>query len=308
MVELSKGVSQDFGPEGFLNILPEGNISFSSFFREDKINAAKEEYIRIFNELQEKMADENTDQSIITTLRDRLNAQVSIIQNLQEERDIYDEIVALAVKLNNQAEAKSPNEIWTERFFGTKTDSNGFATDGEKLGKALRNTAKVWEDYGNAVTTVLDTIGDAWQKNLERQVKAGRMTEDEAKKQFKMIQAMQYSLSVVNAAASAVAIWADPSMGVYQKIATTISVAAQNAAELITIATTQFGDMSGSVDAGSTNFTPAVINDTNPVSYTRNFTTAEERDEINKQNIWVSVSEISEAENKRKVKVAESRF
>lgn len=308
LVELSKGVYQDFGPEGFLNILPEGSISFSSFFREDKINAAKEEYIRIFNELQEKMADENTNQSIITALRDRLNAQVSIIQNLQEERDIYDEIVSLAVKLNNQAEAKSPNEVWTERFFGTKTDANGFATDGEKLGKALRNTAKVWQDYGDAVTTVLDTIGDAWQKNLERQVKAGRMTEDEAKKQFKMIQAMQYSLSVVNAAASLISIWASPEMGVYQKIATTVAVAAQNAAELITIATTQFGDMSGSVDAGSTNFTPAVINDTNPLNYTRNFTTAEEKEEINNQNIWVSVEEIANAENKRKVKVAESRF
>ena len=308
LAELSKGVFQDFGPEGFLKILPEGTISFSSFFREDKINAAKEEYIRIFNELQEKMANENTDQSIITALRDRLNAQVSIIQNLQEERDIYDEIVSLAVKLNNQAEAKSSNEVWTERFFGTKTDANGFATDGEKLGKALRNTVKVWQDYGDAVTTVLDTIGDAWQKNLERQVKSGRMTEDEARKQFKMIQAMQYSLSVVNAAAAAVAIWADPSIGVYQKIATTISVAAQNVANLITIASTQFGDMSGSVDAGSTNFTPAVINDTNPLNYTRNFTTAEERDEINNQNIWVSVEEIANAENKRKVKVAESRF
>ena len=309
LVELSKGVSQDFGPEGFLNILPEGTISFSSFFREDKINTAKEEYIRIFNELQEKMADENTDQSIITALRDRLNAQVSIIQNLQEERDIYDEIVSLAVKLNNQAEAKSSNEVWTERFFGTKTDANGFATDGEKLGKALRNTAKVWQDYGDAVSTVLDTIGDAWQKNLERQVKAGRMTEDEAKKQFKMIQAMQYSLSVVNAAAATVAIWADPSMGVYQKIATTISVAAQNVANLITIASTSFGDMSAAASAGaSANYVPAVINDTSPLNYTRNFTTAEEKDEINNQQIWVSVEEIANAENKRKVKVAESRF
>lgn len=306
--ELSKGVSQDFGPEGFLNILPEGSISFSSFFREDKINAAKEEYIRIFNELQEKMADENTDQSIITALRDRLNAQVSIIQNLQEERDIYDEIVSLAVKLNNQAEAKSLNEVWTERFFGTKTDANGFATDGEKLGKALRNSAKVWQDYGDAVSTVLDTIGDAWQKNLERQVRAGKLTEDEAKRQFKLIQGMQYSLSLVNAAASIVSIWASPEMGVYQKIATTVAVAAQNAANLITIASTEFGNMSGSVDAGSTNFTPAVINDTNPLNYTRNFTTAEERDEINNQNIWVSVEEIANAENRRKVKVAESRF
>ena len=308
LVELSKGVYQDFGPEGFLNILPEGTISFSSFFREDKINAAKEEYIRIFNELQEKMADETTNQSIITALRDRLNAQVSIIQNLQEERDIYDEIVSLAVKLNNQAEAKSSNEVWTERFFGTKTDANGFATDGEKLGKALRNTAKIYQDFGDAVTTVLDTIGDAWQKNLERQVKAGRMTEDEAKKQCKMIQAMQYSLSVVNAAASLIDIWADPSMGVYQKIATTVSVAAQNAANLITIASTEFGNMSGSVDAGATNFTPAVINDTSPLNYTRNFTTAEEKDEISNQNIWVSVEEIANAERKRKVKVAESRF
>ena len=312
LVELSKGVYQDFGPEGFLNILPEGSISFSSFFREDKINAAKEEYIRIFNELQEKMADENTNQSIITALRDRLNAQVSIIQNLQEERDIYDEIVSLAVKLNNQAEAKSSNEVWTERFFGTKTDANGFATDGEKLGKALRNTAKVWQDYGDAVTTVLDTIGDAWQKNLERQVKAGRMTEDEAKRQFKMIQRMQYSLSVVNAAAALISIWSSPEMGVYQKIATTISVAAQNAANLITIASTEFGNMSGSVDAGATNFTPAVINDTNPISYTRNLTSAEDADSIADRlgaiKVYVTEKDITDAQNKVRTKVTESRF
>ena len=312
LVELSKGVYQDFGPEGFLKILPEGTISFSSFFREDEINAAKEEYIRIFNELQEKMADENTDQSIITALRDRLNAQVSIIQNLQEERDIYDEIVSLAVKLNNQAEAKSSNEVWTERFFGTKTDANGFATDGEKLGKALRNTAKVYQDFGDAVTTVLDTIGDAWQKNLERQVKAGRMTEDEAKKQFKMIQAMQYSLSVVNAAASLINIWASPEMGVYQKIATTVAVAAQNAANLITIASTNFGDMSGSVDAGTTNFTPAVINDTNPVSYTRNLTSADDVDSIADRlgaiKVYVTEKDITDAQNKVRTKVSESRF
>lgn len=307
--ELSKGIAQDFSPEGFLNIIPEGSISFSSFFREDEIKAAKREYISIFNELQEKMAVENTDQSVIITLRDRLNAQISIIQNLQQERDIYDEIVALAIKLNNQAEAKTPNEIWTERFFGTKTDANGFASDGERLGKALRNTAKVWSDYGDAVTTVLDTIGDAWQKNLERQVKAGKMTEDEAKKQFKMIQAMQFSLSTINAAASIVSIWSDPEMGVYQKIATTVAVAAQNAANLITIASTNFGDMSNSASVGAAaNYTPAIINDTNPLNYTRNFTTAEERDEINRQNVWISVDDINTAQNKVKAKVAESRF
>ena len=78
---------------------------------------------------------------------------------------------------------------------------------------------------------------------------------------------------------------------------------------MITIASTSFGDMGGSASAGAAgNYVPAVINDTSPVSYTRNFTTAEERDEINNQNIWVSVEEIANAESKRKVKVVESRF
>lgn len=267
-----------------------------------KLKALKDEYFALAQEVASGESPIPTEK--LLGVADKAEA----IEELQKIIALFEEIRVKYKAISDLSAAKSGNQLFTERFFGTKTNANGFATDGEKLGKALRNTAKVWEDYGNTVTTVLGTIGDAWQKNLERQVKAGRMTEDEARKQFKMIKAMQYSLSVVNAAASTVAIWADPSMGVYQKIATTISVAAQNAAELITIASATFGNMSGSVDAGTTNFTPAVINDTNPLNYTRNFTTAEERDEINNQNIWVSVGEIADAERKRKVKVAESRF
>ena len=139
------------------------------------------------------------------------------------------------------------------------------------------------------------------------------MTEDEAKKQFKMIQAMQYSLSVVNAAASLINIWSSPEMGIYQKIATTVAVAAQNAAELVTIATTQFGDMSNSASVGAAaNYTPAVINDTNPVSYTRNLTSAEDVDSIADRlgaiKVYVTEKDITDAQNKVRTKVSESRF
>ena len=241
----------------------------------------------------------------------RISDLTTEVQLLMAQKDLYDKLTNSLTILNDKAKSINLNADIL-KFFGTKTDANGFATDGEKLGKALRNTAKVWEDYGNAVTTVLDTIGDAWQKNLERQVRAGRMTEDEAKKQFKMIQAMQYSLSVVNAAASLINIWASPEMGIYQKIATTVSVAAQNAANLITIATTQFGNMSGSVDAGTTNFTPAVINDTNPISYTRNLTSAEDADSIADRlgaiKVYVTEKDITDAQNKVRTKVSESRF
>ena len=268
-----------------------------------KLKALKDEYFALAQEVASGKSPIPTEK--LLGVADKAQA----IEELQKIIALFEEIRTRYNAISDLSAAKSGNQLFTERFFGTKTDANGFATDGEKLGKALRNTAKVWQDYGDAVSTVLDTIGDAWQKNLERQVKSGKMTEDEAKKQFKMIKAMQYSLSVVNAAASIVSIWSDPEMGVYQKIATTVAVAAQNAAELITIASTNFGDMSNSASAGAAaNYIPAVINDTNPLNYTRNFTTAEERDEINNQQIWVSVEEIADAENKRKVKVAESRF
>lgn len=267
-----------------------------------KLKALKDEYFALAQEAASGESPIPTEK--LLGVADKAEA----IEELQKIIALFEEIRVKYKAISDLSAAKSGNQLLTERFFGTKTDSNGFATDGERLGKALRNVTKVWQDYGDAVSTVLDTIGDAWQKNLERQVKAGKLTEDEARKQFKLIQGMQYSLSLVNAAASLISIWSSPEMGVYQKIATTVAVAAQNAANLITIASTNFGSMSGSVDAGSTNFTPAVINDTSPLNYTRNFTTAEEKDEINNQNIWVSVGEIADAENKRKVKVAESRF
>ena len=268
-----------------------------------KLKALKEEYFALVQEVASGKSPIPTEK--LLGVADKAQA----IEELQKIIALFEEIRIRYNAISDLSAAKSGNQLFTERFFGTKTDANGFATDGEKLGKVLRNTAKIWSDYGDAVTTVLDTIGDAWQKNLERQVKSGKLTEDEAKKQFKLIQAMQYSLSVVNAAASIVSIWSDPEMGVYQKIATTVAVAAQNAAELVTIATTQFGNMSNSASAGAAaNYIPAVINDTNPLNYTRNFTTAEERDEINRQNVWISVDDINTAQNKVKAKVAESRF
>ena len=280
-----------------------GDITIAIDKLKDKLKELKENYLSLVEGIAEKGNPIKTED--LLTVRDA-TLQIESVQKLLM---LMQNLKVKVGEITGYMEGKSLNQLFTERFFGTKTDANGFATDGEKLGKALRNTAKVWEDYGNAVTTVLDTIGNAWQKNIERQVKAGRMTEDEAKKQFKMIQAMQYSLSVINAAASIVSIWSDPEMGVYQKIATTVAVAAQNAAELVTIATTQFGDMSSSASVGAAaNYTPAVINDTNPLNYTRNFTTAEERDEINRQNVWISVDDINTAQSKVKAKVAESRF
>lgn len=272
-----------------------------------KLKALKDEYFALAQEVASGESPIPTEK--LLGVADKAEA----IEELQKIIALFEEIRVKYKAISDLSAAKSGNQLWTEQFFGTKTNANGFATDGEKLGKALRNTAKVWSDYGDAVSTVLDTIGDAWQKNLERQVKAGRMTEDEAKKQFKMIQAMQYSLSVVNAAASAVAIWADPSMGVYQKIATTISVAAQNAAELITIASTNFGDMGAAASAGAAaNYAPAIINDTSPVSYTRNLTSADDVDSIADRlgaiKVYVTEKDITNAQNKVKTKVSESRF
>lgn len=272
-----------------------------------KLKALKDEYFALAQEVASGESPIPTEK--LLGVADKAEA----IEELQKIIALFEEIRVKYKAISDLSAAKSGNQLFTERFFGTKTNANGFATDGERLGKALRNVTKVWQDYGDAVSTVLDTIGDAWQKNLERQVKAGKLTEDEARKQFKLIQGMQYSLSLVNAAASIVSIWASPEMGVYQKIATTVAVAAQNAANLITIASTNFGDMGAAASAGAAaNYVPTVINDTNPVSYTRNLTSADDVDSIADRlgaiKVYVTEKDITNAQNKVRTKVSESRF
>lgn len=204
----------------------------------------------------------------------------------------------------------------TNGLFGTgegHQDINGFAMfdkfdDGiKKLHKGLYNSSKVWQDYGQAVTTILDAVAGKWQHNIEKQLESGEISEDEAKKQFKQMKAMQYALAGINMASGIVQAFADPSLVTwYAKAAAAAAVAATGVAQMITISQTEMGSGNGSTNSASVATTPALI-DSTPYSYTRTLQTAEEEEMLN-QPQYVSVTDINSVQNKVNVREEQSSF
>lgn len=246
------------------------------------------------------------DQNKITTLELNLNGLVHSYESLGKMIEQNDEI------LNSKGVAN----FITNGLFGTgkgKQDINGFAMfdkfdDGiKKLHKGLYNSSKVWQDYGQAVTTVLDAVAGKWQHNIEKQLESGEISEDEAKKQFKQMKAMQYALAGINMASGIVQAFADPSLVTwYAKAAAAAAVAATGVAQMITISQTEMGSDNGSTNSASVATTPALI-DSTPYSYTRTLQTAEEEEMLN-QPQYVSVTDINSVQNKVNVREEQSSF
>lgn len=223
------------------------------------------------------------DQERIQTLQENLegliNSYLSLGKLINQSNEIYD--------------SKQSANFITNGFFGTgagKQDKNGFSrisemdTGLQKLGKSLQNSSKLWQDWGGAVSNILNAVSDGWQQNIEKQLENGEISEEQAESQFKNIKAMQYALAVVNMASGMVQCFSDPSLVTwYAKAAAAASVLATGTAQIITIANTEMGSSTGtaSTSSSSTTYQPPVIDDTNPFSYTRNVTTADEEDEYN---------------------------
>lgn len=259
----------------------------------NSINETASKGLPISEEDQEKLRD----------LEIGLNGLINAYESLNKLISQNDEILR----------TKSAANYQTNGFFGTgkgKQDLNGFSIDKEanKLGKALYNSSKVWEDYGNAVTTVLDAVADAWQKNIEKKVEDGEISEEQAKSEFKRIKAMQYGLAIISTAAGVIQCFSDPSLVTwYAKAAAAASVLATGTAQVITIANTDFGSGAGSYGSSNGNIIQPQIVEQPPINVA-NTNTGEYIDALNDQRVYIVDSDIAAAGRKVERREKETTF
>ena len=161
--------------------------------------------------------------------------------------------------------------------------------------------------YGVSTGKVLGSVADFWEAELQAKVKNGKKTEEEAKRSFKAVKALQISTAVINTAAAVVQALADTTVpSYYVKAANAIAAGIAGAAEVVKIASTDFsssGSYSASNSAPTLTQTPQMVNTygINPADYA----------EANAQNpvrVFVVESDITEAQNAARVRVAESTF
>ena len=225
-----------------------------------------------------------------------------LIKEFYEGNDSFDmtnvneEVAAMIDKyfeLEAELDAKQ-EELYNKRL---KRFSNFFG----QVGKYINA-------YGKSTGAVLSSVADFWEAELQAKVKNGKKTEEEAKKSFKAVKALQISTAVINTAAAVVQALADTTVpSYYVKAANAIAAGIAGAAEIVKISSTDFS-ASGSYSASNSTApsitqTPAMVNTygINPNDYA-------EAAAQNPVRVYVVESDITEAQKAARTRVEESTF
>lgn len=169
--------------------------------------------------------------------------------------------------------------------------------------------------YAKGVSSILSVVSAAWQANIQRQVEAGEISEEEGERQFNNVKALQYATTWINTFAAMTSALADPTPMPYAiKAINAASAFASGIASTIQIANTRLGASATSATSASsaltTSTTAPSISMATPT--TRIVTTeADEQaisDRQNAQRVYVVYDDIDEAGRQVEVQKGESSF
>lgn len=200
---------------------------------------------------------------------------------------------------------ESENEPWRQ-ILAEQTST--WAQEWDARGKILNNFNKKYNkfmaEYGNSTADVLTGTATLWEKLLQAQVKNGKKSEEDAKKQFKVVKGLQIAAAVINTAEAVTNALSkgDP----YTAAARAIAVGLMGAAQVATIAATDFNapaSLNTNTEAPSITQSAPVVNTygINPADYA----------EANAQNpvrVYVLEEDITNAQRSVRTRVAEATF
>ena len=179
--------------------------------------------------------------------------------------------------------------------------------------KELINTIT---DVGNSITSILGSVADAWEDNLNTQVRIGKMSQAEADKEMENVRALQIVQATINMLAGSFGAFAQASETIpppYGQIVGAAAAAAVIAQGIAQIAAIRNAGKTGNASGGSTmmaQVTPVMV-DYQPQmvgTATGEQETEQLANAIQGANIWVSVTDIDNAQERGRVRVSESSY
>ena len=197
---------------------------------------------------------------------------------------------------------------------GSVAEMVGYYQQLEEAEKRRRETVKV---AAEAIESILGSVAQAYNDELQAQVQAGQISEREARKRFAFVKAFQLSQAVINTASGVMSVFSAPdNITMTQKWLQAAAVATRGAASIASIASSslstgaaasQAGQVSNLMNAGA----PAPQVQT-LVPITRVGTNAEDEERLNErqraQRVYVVYSDIAQAGNQVAVQTAESSW
>ena len=183
----------------------------------------------------------------------------------------------------------------------------------------LKQNMKIAQQLSRSVANVMGTVSDIMQANIEEKVKRGEISEEEAEKEFENVKKLQIAEAIINTLTGALqaqlSVWA-PGSGIHSvwaKIAMSAALGIQTLAtgyaQVQKIRNTTFGGGGGSGVAQPTIITGAatpLLNEAQDLNELDAMYVTGRQPQDTK--VYVLESDITNAQNNRKVRVTESTF
>ena len=231
-------------------------------------------------------------------------------KHLQEQADEYKKLMEnkdIDPKARADAERDYANTMAEIRNLDTQNLIDNISLQKE----AIEQQIDMYSDLANAIGDIFGSIADILEDDIKNKVKNGELTEEEGEKQFKAVKAFQIAQATIQTISGAIAAFmscqslpwpANAIVGAVQAAAVT----AAGIAQIAKIKNTQLGG--GGSSAGSPTAAPVQTAPEEYVpQYTQNATGESEitrlADSIHNQKVYVVESDITEAQNRSKVRV-----
>ena len=182
--------------------------------------------------------------------------------------------------------------------------------------EAIEQQIEMYSDLATSIGDIFASIGDILEEDIKNKVKNGEITQEEGEKQFKAVKAMQIAEATINTIAGAIAAFMSCQKTYPQPWAAVIggvqaaAVTAAGVAQIAKIKNTQLGG--GGATATATAAAVQTAPEEYVPQYTQNATGESEivrlADSIRNQRVYVVESDITEAQNRSKVRVTESTW
>ena len=314
-VEVAKGIFDGY-EDAFQERLSQGDYfgarqiaeKFSrTLYKEFKEQGFGNEILEYFDEVFEKayaqaMLDSDAPMGLSPV---RVLFPQSEVDELKDRADSAKEVMASAFeeikRLGLESEAngfdyvgKTQEQIDAmERYWEAEKNLDGleeqlFKKRIDRFTAANAQIAKYYNTYGKATSTLMDNVADAWEAALQAQVKNGKKSEEEAKKSFGFVKALQLSAAIINTAGAVVQALADPTIPSYTVKAINAAAAlAAGTAQVIKISSTEFSASASQ----STESTPQLVDRTPQLQYTYALNTQDYADALAERPIKAYITD-----------------
>ena len=237
-------------------------------------------------------------------------------KHLQEQADEYKKLMednTIDKEARENAERDYANTMAEIRNLDTQN-----LIDNTNLQKeAIEQQIEMYSNLAESIGDIFGSIADMLQDDIKRKVENGEITEEEGEKQFKAVKAFQIAQATIQTISGAIAAFMSCQSQFPQPYGAIIgavqaaAVTAAGVAQIAKIKSTQLGGGGSSV--GSATAAPVQTAPEEYVpQYTQNATGESElvnlANSIKDQKVVVLESDITEAQNRRKVRVAESSW